>query len=86
MGKWNLDILYKGFDTEEYKNDYKRLEELIPALGALAKECRDREADKFLTDYVKLSEEISSLVNKLVIYANLRYSANTRHRGGILGR
>ena len=78
MGKWNLDILYKGFDTEEYKNDYKRLEELIPALGALAKECRDREADKFLTDYVKLSEEISSLVNKLVIYANLRYSANTR--------
>jgi pepF/M3 family oligoendopeptidase len=78
MGKWNLDILYKGFDTEEYKNDFKKLEELIPTLGALAKECRDREADKFLTDYVRLSEEISHLAGKLVIYANLRYSANTK--------
>ena len=78
MGKWNLDILYTGFDTEEYANDYKRLEEVIPALSALAEECKDMPKDEFLLEFVKLSEEMSSLVEKLAIYANLRYSANTR--------
>ena len=78
MGKWNLDILYKGFDTEEYANDYKRLEELIPALGELAAGAKSMASDKLLTEYVKLNEEISELVEKLAIYANLRYSANTR--------
>ena len=78
MGKWNLDILYKGFDTEEYANDYKRLETLIPALGELAENAKSMASDKLLTEYVKLNEEISELVEKLAIYANLRYSANTR--------
>ena len=78
MGKWNLDILYTGFDTEEYLHDFNRLKELVPALTELSRECGDLPADRFLTDYVKLSEEISTLVGKLVIYANLRYSANTR--------
>ncbi len=78
MGKWNLDILYTGFDTEEYANDYKRLEELIPSLNALADDCKKKPAGEFLTEYVKLSEELSGLVEKLAIYANLRYSANTR--------
>ena len=78
MGKWNLDILYTGFDTEEYAHDFNRLKELVPALTELSRECGDLPADRFLTDYVNLSEEINTLVSKLVIYANLRYSANTR--------
>ena len=78
MGKWNLDILYTGFDTEEYANDYKRLEEVIPALSDLADKCKDMPKDEFLLSFVKLSEEMSNLVEKLAIYANLRYSANTR--------
>lgn len=78
MGKWNLDILYTGFDTEEYQNDLKRLKELIPELIAFAEECKSMKADQLLTEYVKKSEEMSELVEKLAIYANLRYSANTR--------
>ena len=30
MGKWNLDILYTGFDTESYQNDLKMLDVLSP--------------------------------------------------------
>ena len=78
MGKWNLDILYTGFDTVEYQNDLKRLKELIPELIAFADECKNMKADQLLTEYVKKSEEMSELVEKLAIYANLRYSANTR--------
>ena len=88
MGKWNLDILYTGFDTAEYKNDYNKLEQLIPELSKMANECKAMEEDKFLTEYVKLSEELSSLVNKLAIYSNLRYSANTKdtEAASMLGR
>ena len=78
MGKWNLDILYKGFDTEEYKNDLQKLEELIPSLASLANKKDSMKADEFLTEYVRTNEQISELVEKLAIYANLRYSANTR--------
>ena len=78
MGKWNLDILYTGFDTVEYQNDLARLKELIPELVTFAKECKNMSAAELLTEYVKKSEEMSGLVEKLAIYANLRYSANTR--------
>ena len=78
MGKWNLDILYTGFDTEEYKNDLAKMQQLIPTLVSLADQCKDLPADKMLCEYVKTNEEISELVEKLAIYANLRYSANTR--------
>ena len=78
MGKWNLDVLYTGFDTAEYSNDYKRLESLLPELSAMADKCKEMPAGEFLSAYIKLNEEINALVGKLVIYANLRYSANTR--------
>ena len=78
MGKWNLDILYTGFDTEEYANDYKRLEELVPALTEHAATCKDMPSGEFLAKYIKINEELTGLIEKLAIYANLRYSANTR--------
>ena len=78
MGKWNLDILYTGFETEEYKNDLARMNELIPELAALAKDSNKMTAAELLTAYVKKSEELNELIEKLAIYANLRYSANTR--------
>ena len=88
MGKWNLDILYTGFDTEEYKNDLQRLEELIPELSRVAEKSRELSASEFLTEYIKVNEEITELVEKLAIYANLRYSANTRdtEAASMLGR
>lgn len=88
MGKWNLDILYTGFDTDEYKNDLKRLEELISELSGVAEKSRELSPSEFLTEYIKVKEELSELVEKLAIYANLRYSANTRDTdaASMLGR
>ena len=88
MGKWNLDILYTGFDTEEYKNDLCKLEALIPELSAIAGGCHNMSAADFLTKYIKTNEELTELIEKLAIYANLRYSANTRDTdaASMLGR
>ena len=88
MGKWNLDILYTGFDTEEYKSDLCKLEALIPELSAVAEGCKKMSASDFLTKYIKTNEELTELIEKLAIYANLRYSANTRDTdaASMLGR
>lgn len=88
MGRWNLDILYTGFDTEEYKNDLRKLEELIPELECVASERKNMTDAQFLTAYIKVNEEISELTEKLAIYANLRYSADTRdtEAASMLGR
>ncbi len=88
MGKWNLDILYTGFDTESYQNDLKRLDMLIPELTSLADTCKNKSAAEFLTEYIRVNEELSELIEKLAIYANLRYSANTRdtEAASMLGR
>ena len=88
MGKWNLDILYTGFDSEEYKNDLARLEALLPKLAAIAEGCGKMSSADFLTEFIRTNEELSELVEKLAIYANLRYSANTRDTdaASMLGR
>ena len=88
MGKWNLDVLYKGFDTEEYKCDLAKLEALIPEVIAFSDNCSSMSAEELLTGYIKRSEELNELIEKLAIYANLRYSANTRDTdaASMLGR
>ena len=88
MGTWNLDILYTGFDTEEFKGDMKTMEELIPSCARLAEMADKMDGKSLLIEYINLSESLSSLTNKLAIYANLRYSANTRdtEAASMLGR
>ena len=68
MGTWNLDILYKGFDTDEYKADMKTMEELIPECEKLAANADNMAPVELLTEFVKLSEKLNSLINKLSIY------------------
>ena len=78
MGTWNLDILYTGFDTEEFISDMEKMKEAAKKLAALADEAKSLEAKTLLTKYVNTNEELSERVEKLATYANLRYSANTR--------
>ncbi len=88
MGKWNLDILYTGFDTPEFTADLDRLPRLIAELERFAKGAHELDKTTLLTEYIRMSEELSELINKLAIYANLRYSANTRdtEAASMLGR
>ena len=88
MGTWNLDILYTGFDTVEFKNDMDRLNETIPEYIALSEKASTLSPKELLTEYVRLSEELSELSEKIGIYASLRTSANTRdsEAASMLGR
>jgi pepF/M3 family oligoendopeptidase len=78
MGQWNLDILYGGFNTPEYLNDYEELKGLVSALPKLTSEADSLTGVELCKKYVDLNEKISYLTSKLAIYANLCYSVNTK--------
>ena len=78
MGRWNLDILYTGFDTPEFSEDMARLEALVCEVTEFASIADTLDKGDLLLGYVKKNEELSDIASRLAIYCNLRYSADTR--------
>ena len=75
--RWDLTILYEGFDDPRFAADSKELEGAISELAELAREAESLAHGELLVRYIKVNQRISELANKLIIYSNLRYSANT---------
>ncbi len=76
--EWSLDILYKGFQDEAYKNDKAGLQTLIGDLAAfstgLASSEGEEAAFKQAVDYL---EQYQLLGTRLAYYVALRQSVNT---------
>ena len=75
--RWNLDILYGGFDDANFAADMEQLSAAIAECATLAESAENAPHAQLLESYVKLNERVSNYAGKLIIYANLRYSANT---------
>jgi len=75
---WNLSVLYNGFDDPEFSSDIKKLGENIGEFVAFAKNAEELSHAEMLEKYIAFNEEITLIANKLIIFANLRYSANTK--------
>ena len=75
--QWDLSILYNGFDTPEFKADMESFDEAIKEVVAFGGSLSDYEPEALLLRHIELETKVSSLAEKLFIYANLRYSANT---------
>ena len=75
--QWDLSILYNGFDTPEFKADMTALDETIGEVISFSGRLDTMSAEELLVGYVNLETKVTALVEKLFIYANLRYSANT---------
>ncbi len=75
--RWNLDILYSGFEDAAFASDVQKLSEEIGKFIALSQDAENAPAGELLVNYVKSEERITELASKLIIYSNLRYSANT---------
>ena len=76
--EWNLDILYSGFDDPKYSEDTELLTKEIEALNALSNDISNIEEEKLVCEYIAINEKLNLLVSKLSIFANLKYSANTK--------
>ena len=75
---WNLDVIYRGFDDPAFAADMEKLEKLVQDYAAFAGELDKQTPLDGLKKGVALEESLSELSGKLVEYAFLRQSGNTR--------
>lgn len=75
--KWDLSILYSGFDSSEFSEDMKALSSAISEAKSLAESAENMPHAELIKKFIFVSESINEYANKLFIYSNLRYSANT---------
>ena len=75
--QWDLSILYSGFDTPEFQADMAAFDEAISEVIAFSEKLSSLTPEELLVGYIKLETKVNALAEKLFIYANLRYSANT---------
>lgn len=75
--EWDLSILYSGFDSPEFSEDMKALSSAISDAKNLAQSAENMPHAELIKKFISVSEAINEYANKLIIYSNLRYSANT---------
>ena len=75
--QWDLSILYTGFDDPNMASDLAAFDEAIAEVISCAEKLSDYSPMQLLLKHIELETKVSSLAEKLFIFANLRYSANT---------
>ena len=74
---WDLSILYNGFDDPKFAADMAEFDKCIEEVIAFIPKLDALTPEELLTRHIALETKLSSLAERLFIYANLRYSANT---------
>ena len=74
---WDLSILYNGFDDPKFAADMAEFDKCIEEVIASVEKLEGLSPVELLTQHITLETKLSSLAERLFIYANLRYSANT---------
>lgn len=83
--RWSLNELYSSFDSNEFKEDVKKLEQLISELNYWSDEGLDKNnAVKTIEEYLKFSIEISSLFTKLASFASLTSSVDAKNEEALI--
>lgn len=75
--KWNLDILYKGYDDPAFLNDWKKLEQILEELKQFAKDCQKMEDLKMLKEAVAVLENHHLVGERLGSFVSLRQATDT---------
>ena len=86
--RWNLDVIYKGFDDPSFACDLQELKNAIAAFIGLAGNLEEKTPLEGLKEGTALQEKIGDLGAKLAEYAMLRQSADARdaEAGSQMGR
>ena len=75
---WNLDPIYRGFDDPAFARDVEELEKLTGAYAAFVSELPGKQPLEGLKEGIRLEEGLTVTASRLVEYASLRQSVNTR--------
>ena len=75
---WNLEPLYRSFEDPAFEEDVSRLTRCLEDFEAFTREPAAGENASRLSRGLELMEQVTQLVEKLVTYALLRQTADTR--------
>lgn len=80
-GKWNLDRLYTGFESKEFKEDMLKLENEINKFSDFANEIitSDDHISLRLEKYITYTNQFKDLSYRLFMYTNLIISVDTKN-------
>ncbi len=76
MENWNLDILYTGYDSPQFQQDFKELPVVIKKLADFCEQHCDLEVSS-AHDLIVLLQEYALLSNKLGTYISLNSTTDT---------
>ena len=75
---WNLDPIYPDFSSPAFQADMEKLEQTAASFNAFVADLEKQDAVQGLTGGIALMEQLTQLAMKLITYAQLRQSTNTR--------
>lgn len=78
MIKWNLDALYKSYESEEFKNDLKTVESLIESANIFAEKefVNVEDAGRKILEFINVTGEIRTKLLRLSAFSRLNLSVN----------
>lgn len=86
--RWNLDALYKGFDTEEFSRDFDLFEAKLKEFAQWTEESfkgREEAAEK-LEEFIRRMAEIRKLSARLGAFCHLTLSVDSKNDAAKQGR
>lgn len=75
--EWSLNTLYSGFDDETFQEDLKKTESFCETCHQFADSLGNKEEKETLIRALRLMEEHHLLMEKLMIFCNLKQAADT---------
>lgn len=80
--RWSLDELYKGFESEEFKNDKIKFEESINDMKTWVKGNLNNsdEAVRKIEEYINMKNNFNHLVSRLGSFASLTVSVDSKNQ------
>ena len=81
--EWSLKEIYPSFQSEEFKNDLKKVDNLLLNLNNLSEEVYKDKNDKVnLEKVIKILEESNLLIGKIYSFCSLTLSTDTKNLDG----
>lgn len=77
MNEWSLDVLYKGYDDEAFRNDFKKMDTLIQRCTQAADQLSHTDETVALHSMLSLLEEFHTLADRVGHFISLKQSTNT---------
>lgn len=75
--EWSLEILYKGYDSPEFRADMKAAEAAVEEFNETAKHLNEKPAKEALLGMIGVMERSGELFSKLFSFCSLSQSVNT---------